>query len=163
MPIRLSDLPPAARKLVEGQIPPKKQRKSAQQSEHLFVNTNEGPVRLASAGEVAFYEWCRRLALPLPLIHPVHYYEGGKHEFDFLFSRARLYVEIQGGAGTAHMAHTSRKGMARDFRNWAEAIIAGYVVLPLTSGQAHDGSGALLIARILQAQGVPQSTNRKVE
>lgn len=166
MTIKLSDLPPALRQQAKAQLaqekPPRRKaagdgKKPAVSAKYAIETPSGELVRVDSAGEVAFYEWCKRLVLPLPLPHWVLYFDGTfngpKHEFDYLFPSIKLLVEVQGGAGTPHMGHTSKEGMTRDYTFWAEATILGYTVQPITTEQALNGDGARLVRRILNSRG----------
>jgi hypothetical protein len=158
--VKLSDLPPAARKSLGVAARPRRKPKGAA-PRYSIETPFDGTLALDSEGEVAFYNWCRRLGVLLPVPHWLLAWPEGKHEFDFLFVPAMLFVEVQGGAGTPHMGHTSKAGMARDYYWWGEAMVMGYSVLPITTEQAMDGTGALLVQRILIARGFARPTRQE--
>lgn len=153
--IKLSELSEQARAQVNAVAGTKPRRKRtrppAVQHTGWWVEHGGKQVRVDSAGEQAMYVWLERLGITVAAVHPlIKLSPRMRHEFDFLLP-SRLLVEVQGGAGTPHMGHTSVKGMRQDYEWWAHALALGYHVLPVTTQQALDGSGALLALRVLEA------------
>lgn len=71
-------------------------------------------------------------------------------ELDFAHPSTKVGVEIQGGIlNKKRMGHSTGSGITRDIRKMNAAQMKGWVVILLTPQMVEDGSGALLVKRVI--------------
>jgi len=70
--------------------------------------------------------------------------------FDFAWPDARVAVEVEGGTWSDGR-HNRGDGFERDCEKYAEAAIAGWQVLRVTTAMVDDGRAVTLLGRLLWA------------
>lgn len=91
-------------------------------------------------------------ALGLP--EPVREYPaitGRKFRFDFAWLEHRLLVEVNGGTYTKG-AHSTGRGIARDYEKANLATLAGWRVLSFDGKAVKDGTAVEVIRKALEAE-----------
>lgn len=75
--------------------------------------------------------------------------------FDLCQPDLKLAVEVEGGSWVAGR-HNRGRGFEQDAEKYAEATIAGYSVLRVTTAMVQDGRALLFVDRFIQAHGAPR-------
>lgn len=75
---------------------------------------------------------------------------GRKFEFDFVWHKERLAVEIQGSTWVANTGHSSGSGIRRDCEKHNLAVLLGWRVLMFTADMVHDGIALDMTERALK-------------
>lgn len=90
--------------------------------------------------------------LPEPA-EEVRFHPERKWRFDLAFPDLKVAVEYEGGTwGAALSRHTTAQGFRGDAEKYAEAAIAGWIVVRVTADMVRDGLGASLIRRAVEAR-----------
>lgn len=91
---------------------------------------------------------CHEYIWPVP-DSEVRLIEGRRFLADFVWYRAKLVVEVQGGVWMRRGGHTGGRAQIDDMEKLNELQLAGYRVLQVTPGQVTDGTLTKLLARVL--------------
>ena len=108
--------------------------------------------------EALFVEQIRSARLPAPE-REYRFHPERRWRFDFAWPRevvphrwwrGGIAVEIEGGTWVAG-AHSRGKGFEEDCEKYAEALIAGWRVLRVTTDMVNDGRAIALLRRLFDA------------
>ena len=92
----------------------------------------------------------RALDLPEP-IREYQAIKGRKFRFDFAWLEQRLLVEVNGGTYTQG-AHSTGRGIARDYEKANLAVLQGWRVLSFDGKSVKDGTAVEVIRQALEAE-----------
>ena len=92
----------------------------------------------------------RALGLPEP-IREYQAIKGRKFRFDFAWLEQRLLVEVNGGTYTKG-AHSTGRGIARDYEKANLAVLQGWRVLSFDGKSVKDGTAVEVIRQALEAE-----------
>ena len=111
--------------------------------------TARSPKRVGagSALEDCLAEQIRLMQLPPP-VRQAKLVPGRRFAFDFSWPRQKLAVEVNGGTMMMLPSHVGA-GYERDCEKAAEALIAGYRVLHVTSAHVRRGQALTWIVKLL--------------
>lgn len=76
-----------------------------------------------------------------------------RFRWDFLIPMANsrsILVEVQGMIHVAHTGHTSGGGIKRDCEKARLAALKGYIPLPFTADEVHDGTALETIRKAVE-------------
>jgi hypothetical protein len=123
--VRLRDLPPAKRKLIQAQT-----RKSADEQ------------------RAAFMSYCTAAGLPSP--QPEHRFAlpARQWRFDWAFPEQRVALEVEGGVWTEGR-HTRGSGFVADMDKYNEAACRGWRIVRVVPGELYEGRTLDLLRRAL--------------
>ena len=97
--------------------------------------------------EEALVMWLQTSSVPAPVrehaFHPTR-----KWRFDFAWVDQQIAVEVEGGSWVGG-AHNRGQGFEKDCEKYAEAAIAGWRVLRVTTDMVEDGRAIQYIERAL--------------
>ena len=77
--------------------------------------------------------------------------KGRKFRFDFAWLEQRLLVEVNGGTYTQG-AHSTGRGIARDYEKANLAVLQGWRVLTFDGKAVKDGTAVETISKALEAE-----------
>ena len=77
--------------------------------------------------------------------------KGRKFRFDFAWLEQRLLVEVNGGTYTQG-AHSTGRGIARDYEKANLAVLHGWRVLSFDGKAVKDGTAVEVIRQALEAE-----------
>ena len=100
-----------------------------------------------SAGEDALVFHLRAVGLPDP-VRELRFHPKRLWRFDFAWPDRMLAVEVEGGTWV-NGAHSRGRHFEQDAEKYAEAVIAGWRVIRVTTGMVEDGRAVSLIERAL--------------
>lgn len=104
-----------------------------------------------SMGERLLAEQVKQLRLPTPLReHPFAPPRRWRFDFAWITGTRKVAVEVEGGSWIAGR-HTRGSSFEADCEKYAEAALAGWIVLRVTTGMVEDGRALLLVRRALHA------------
>ena len=89
----------------------------------------------------------KALGLPEP-IREYQAIKGRKFRFDFAWLEQRLLVEVNGGTYTQG-AHSTGRGIARDYEKANLAVLQGWRVLTFDGKSVKDGTAVVVVRRAL--------------
>jgi len=92
----------------------------------------------------------RALGLPEP-IREYQAIKGRKFRFDFAWLEQRLLVEVNGGTYTKG-AHSTGRGIARDYEKANLAVLQGWRVLSFDGTAVKSGEAVEVIRQALEAE-----------
>ncbi len=92
----------------------------------------------------------KALGLPEP-IREYQAIKGRKFRFDFAWLEQRLLVEVNGGTYTKG-AHSTGRGIARDYEKANLATLDGWRVLSFDGKSVKDGTAVEVIRKALEAE-----------
>ena len=92
----------------------------------------------------------KALGLPEP-IREYQAIKGRKFRFDFAWLEQRLLVEVNGGTYTKG-AHSTGRGIARDYEKANLAVLQGWRVLSFDGKSVKDGTAVEVIRKALEAE-----------
>ena len=75
-----------------------------------------------------------------------------KWRFDFAFPDVLVAVEVEGGTHSGGR-HTRGEGFERDCEKYAEAAIAGWLLIRVTARMINNGTALDLVRRALRSRG----------
>lgn len=109
------------------------------------------PGQPVSDGEEALVTQIKWLNLPAPVReHPVA--PGVRRwRFDFAWPSLMVAVEVEGGIRSGGR-HTRSDGFDADCEKYAEAAIAGWSVIRVSTGMVTDGRAVALVERLLRSR-----------
>lgn len=93
-------------------------------------------------------EQVRTARLPAP-IREWHFHETRQWRFDFGWPTRCIAVELEGGTWNVGR-HVRGKGFENDCEKYAEALIAGWRVLRVTTAMVEDGRAIALLRRLFE-------------
>ena len=117
-----------------------------------------GATLQGSEGERALETHIKQAGLPAP-IREYQFAPPHKWRFDFAWPDQKVACEIEGGTWVKGR-HTSGKGFEADCAKYAEALILGWRVLRVTTGQVGlDRAGPAVdwLARLLVVTALPEA------
>ena len=91
----------------------------------------------------------RSLGLPEP-VREYQAIKGRKFRFDFAWIEHRLLVEVNGGTYTKG-AHSTGRGIARDYEKANLAVLQGWRVLSFDGKAVKNGEAVEVIRKALEA------------
>ena len=94
---------------------------------------------------------CAAHHLPAPR-HEVQVDRATQTRWDCAFVEAGWLVDCQGGLHGGKGKHSQAEGYAKDTRKWAQAILAGWRILIVTTGQVNDGTAVAWVAQALHEE-----------
>jgi very-short-patch-repair endonuclease len=103
-----------------------------------------------SMGELTLLTQIRWLALPDPTLE-YRFDPRRRWRFDFAFPLLKVAVEVEGGSWTAGR-HTRGSGFEADCEKYAEAAIAGWLVIRVTTEMVEDGRAVAFVERAITAR-----------
>ncbi len=92
----------------------------------------------------------KALGLPEP-IREYQAIKGRKFRFDFAWLEQRLLVEVNGGTYTKG-AHSTGRGIARDYEKANLAVLQGWRVLSFDGKSVKSGEAVEVIRQALEAE-----------
>lgn len=98
-----------------------------------------------SALEDRLWMQMRALGMPLPQ-REVRWHPQRRWRFDFAWPAAQIAVEVEGGVWVAGR-HSRGAGFVADVEKYAEAALAGWLVLRVTAQHIKDGRAVGWIQR----------------
>lgn len=101
-----------------------------------------------SEGEAALLWQLRAVGLPEPVTEH-RFAPPRRWRFDLAWTDRRIAVEIEGGSYVAGR-HTRGAGFEADCEKYAEANLAGWLVLRVTSRMVEDGRALGYVQRALR-------------
>lgn len=106
---------------------------------------------MAHSGHAEHLVWqCRMAKLPTPVVE-LRFAPPRRWRFDLAWEAERLAVEVDGSVYVGGR-HTRGKGYENDCIKYAEAIIRGWRVLRVTTGQVKSGVALGFVERALGRQ-----------
>ena len=101
---------------------------------------------MSDAEEALMFHF-RAAGVPLPS-REYAFTEKRRWRFDFAWPARKLAVEIEGGIFSGGR-HTRGSGFEKDCEKYAEAVLAGWRVLRVTTAMVTDGRALALVERAL--------------